>query len=722
MNALLDFIYLAVPFLVFAINIFLAFLVIRGEWRSFRHQVFAGFLAGMALWGFTIFGMRSSPNLDIAFIWERFGVFPSIVFSSVLFYHFALVFSDNTRSRTMLRLFYLLGAAVTVLSFAGFVATDMHLRWYGYAPTLGPAFLVYLLGAYLPIGFAYRVLFQRLRGLENPQERTRTWYVIAGITMSLIGGTTDFLPPLLGVRIYPMGVVMNIGFGLTTTIAVTRYHLLDLRVLLRRGFAYSLISTSIFAVYGVIFLLFTLVFSQRNLTANVFATIAALLVAAIALPPLIGRIQTFVDRLFFRERYDHLMAMQEFTASTRDIADFSGLADSLVLTVQHALQADWAAALIPDSSDERFVAAGSAATAAHSLNIAKDSWVASWLQRHDDVLTPQLIEYDPYLQAMAQSERTSLLDSGVQLLVPLKSAGKLTGLLALGPRIVEQAYSPSDIRTLTTVASQTATMIENSRLYSQEMSRLRELERLDSLKSNLLRTVSHELKSPITAVKTAVDLLSLSEGELNERAKGRLMRTLQNGVDRLERLVGESLEYAQMRSSEQKARREPTNIPDLLEQVVALMGPNISAKNQKFTIEIEPDMPEILADPDQIERVLLNLVNNANKFTPVDGSIAVSIKREGDLIVTTIKDNGRGIPEQDHPNIFGEYFRGSNADGLEGAGTGLGLAIAKSLVDLHGGQITFESAVGVGTTFRVALPLPMVHVGNDEPQATQQLH
>ena len=134
---------------------------------------------------------------------------------------------------------------------------------------------------------------------------------------------------------------------------------------------------------------------------------------------------------------------------------------------------------------------------------------------------------------MAAVERDALLASGAQLLVPLKANEELTGVLVLGPRVVDDAYSPSDIRTLTTVASQTATMIENSRLYSQEMERLREMERLNSLKSNLLRTVSHELKSPITAVKTAVDLMSMPGDQITEQSKARLMRTLQNGIDRL---------------------------------------------------------------------------------------------------------------------------------------------------------------------------------------------
>lgn len=703
---MLETIYIAAPFVVFIINFFLAALVIRGEWRSFRHRIFAAFLTGMSLWGFTIFGMRSSPDVDIAFLWERWGVFPAIAFSSVLFYHFTLLFTDTRRSRNTLRFLYGLAGVVTILSFSGLVATSMHTRFfYGYAPELGPFFPLYLFSAYVPMVLAYRVLFQRLRRLQNPEERIRVIYVITGISMSVIGGTTDFLPPL-GIHIYPLGVVMNIGFGLATTIAVTRYRLFELRTLLRRGFFYSIISTGIFAVYGAILFAFTLIFSSRTASANILATIAALIIATLALPPVIAKAQRFVDRLFFRERYDHLVAMQEFTASTRDIGDFSGLADSLVHTVRQALQADWATALIPDAADERFVPASTPdGGPADSLEIEKNSWVASWLEQHDDVLTPRLIEYDPYLQAMAASERETLLASGVQLLVPLKTNGELTGVLALGPRVVEDAYSLSDIRTLTTVASQTATMIENSRMYSQEMDRLRELERLNSLKSNLLRTVSHELKSPITAVKTAVDLLAIPEGELNERAKTRLMRTLQNGIDRLERLVGESLEYAQMRSSEMEVRREPTNLGDLVEQVVGLMGPNISAKHQNLMLEIEPDLPDLLVDPEQVERVILNLVNNANKFTPANGDISVTIKNTGSALVTKVQDTGRGIPDADQANIFGEYYRGSNADGQEGAGTGLGLAIAKSIVDAHGGEISFVSKQDEGTTFQFSLPL-----------------
>ena len=694
--------YITIPFVVFVINAFLVALVVRSEWRSFEHRIFAAFLTAMALWGLLIFGMRSSPNLQQAFEWERW-VFVVIGLAGLLFYHFTLVFVGVRLEHTALRWLYGLWLIASVLSVTGLVATEMQHEFYGYAPVLGPAFPVYLLSAYLPIALAFSVLIKAYRRLATHEARTRVAYIMTGAMLSVAGATTDFLAPA-GLHVYPMGVVMNIGFGFVTFIAVTRFNLLELRLLLRRGLYYSLVSTTIFAVYGVILLLFLVLFRNQATQASILATVAALIIVTLALPPLVGRAQQVADRLFFRERYDHLMAMQQFSANTRDLADFTGLAASLVETVQHAFQADWATVLIPGAEDESFVPADTGHKHPY-LWLSRGSWAIAWLRRHEDVLTPTEIEYDPYLQAMAESERSLLLASRAQLLVPLCSNDELTGVLALGPRVVEEGYGASDVATLFSVARQTATLIENSRMYAQEMGRLRELERLNSLKSNLLRTVSHELKSPITAVKTAVDLLALPAEEMNDRSRTRLMRTLQNGIERLQRLVAESLEYAQMRSAEMEIEREAVNLGKLLESTVGLVEASITAKRQKLTVDIESGLPDLLVDAEQIERVFLNLLSNANKFTPAGGAIGVQVRSNGTTVVAEITDNGRGIPEGDQANIFGEYYRGSNADGAEGAGTGLGLAIAKQLVEIHGGEITFTSAEGDGTAFRVVLPL-----------------
>lgn len=692
--------YIILPFVVFLINAFLAALVLRGEWSNPLHRLFAIFLAVMALWGFTIFGMRSSPDLATAFEWERW-VFVVIVSASVLFYHFTLVFTGR-RERGLLYVFYPSAVVVAVLSVGGLVATGMQQKFYGYAPVLGSAFPLYLAVAYLPIVMAWRMLWHRRRGLQAGEERTRVDYILVGVALSVAGATTDFLAPL-GLRVYPMGIVMNIGFGAATTVAVTRYKLFGLRMLLRRGLYYFLLSTAIFSIYGGILLVFLLLFRSQSTVASVLGTVAGLLVVTLALPPAVQRAQRAADRLFFRERYDHLVAMQEFTTSTRDLADLVGLAASLENTVRLAMQADWAVVLVPDATGSRFGSAG-AGQGAPDPGIATDSWTAAWLRDHAEV-SLRSVDYDPQLQAMAEAERTHLIDSGAELLVSLRSKGELTGILALGPRIVDEHYAESDYRMLSAVASQTATMIENSRLYAHELDRLRELERLNNLKSNLLRTVSHELKSPITAVKTAVDLLGVPPEELSDGARTRLMRTLQNGIDRLQRLVAESLEYAQLQSADVEERRQPVHISLVVESAMALVGPSLSASEQHMVVEVDDELPALTADPEQLERIILNLLTNANKFTQRGGRIEVSATCEGPDVVIRVSDNGRGIAEAEQPYVFDQYYRGSEADRVDSAGTGLGLSIARQLTVMHGGDIAVSSTVGEGSCFTLRLPI-----------------
>ncbi|MFH1141010.1 MAG: histidine kinase N-terminal 7TM domain-containing protein, partial [Chloroflexota bacterium] len=229
--------YIVLPFLVFIICVFLAALVLNSNWRSHTNRVFAVFLAAMALWGLTIFGMRSSPSpseSDLAYQWEKW-VFGAIVATSILFFHFTLVFTRTRTNRWVVRALYAMGAMVWGLSLGGVVVTGMQEKFYGHAPVLGPAFPAYLVVAYVPIVSGMVVLARSLGRSRSNDERNRLAYVLLGALASFIGGTTDFLPAL-GLNIYPLGIVANIIFGVLTTVAVVRYRLLDLRLILRRGF------------------------------------------------------------------------------------------------------------------------------------------------------------------------------------------------------------------------------------------------------------------------------------------------------------------------------------------------------------------------------------------------------------------------------------------------------------------------------------------------------
>lgn len=695
-------VYIVLPMLVFGLSLLLAALVLRSDWRSFTNRIFACFLVAMSLWGLTIFGMRSSPNLTLAWQWEKWAlvVIPLV---SVLFYHFVLRFTGSRSNPWLLRSFYTLEVLSGALALAGLVAEGMQRKFYGYAPIPGPAFFLYLVVVYVPTLAGLNLLVAAYRRTRSPAQKNRLIYLGIGATFSLIGGATDFLPAL-GLTIYPMGIVANIFFGLLTTVAMVRYRLLDLRLLLQRGFAYSLVSSAALLVYGGMVLLFWAVFSRQMAAASVVATVAALLLATFLLPPALARVQGLADRLFYRERYDHLLALQRFTLETRDIRDLSGLAASLGQTIRLAMRADWVAVLLPNAEGSRFEgAADTRPHVPHDLTIPQHSLLSKWLSKHDRALSVFELHEDAYLQAMGDGAQQAVLQSGGQLLVPMKSKGELTGILVLGAKLTEEDYSEQDGQLIYAVASQAATLVENSRLYTQETARLRELEQLEGLKSNLLRTVAHELRSPLTAVKASVDLFA--QGSLDERSQNRLMRTLRSGVNRLERLVQESLDYAQMQSAQLELRMEPADYRKVVEEAVGLVSSSMRGKQQKLTMVVPDDLCPILLDPTRIERVLLNLLTNANKFTPSGGEISVQVHRSDPWIITEVADNGPGIAEDEQQFLFNEFYRGSQADSRQNAGAGLGLSIAKYLVELHGGIITVKSKLGEGSTFSFTLPM-----------------
>ena len=189
--------------------------------------------------------------------------------------------------------------------------------------------------------------------------------------------------------------------------------------------------------------------------------------------------------------------------------------------------------------------------------------------------------------------------------------------------------------------------------------------------------------------------------------QARLVRLLRNGVDRLERLVAESLDYAQMQSQQLELNLEQAGIAGVVRNVVELVEPSATAKHQRIDVDIPPDLPEFLMDTQRVERILVNLLSNASRFTPSGGEITVRVFQMGTQVITEVSDNGPGIPEDEQAFIFNEYYRGHNPDMQRNSGSGLGLTISKYLVEMHGGTIEVRSQPGKGATFSFSLPVDL---------------
>lgn len=231
----------------------------------------------------------------------------------------------------------------------------------------------------------------------------------------------------------------------------------------------------------------------------------------------------------------------------------------------------------------------------------------------------------------------------------------------------------------------------------QDISYLKELDRL---KSDFIHTISHDLRSPLTAILGYTELIERT-GTLNQTQQEFLQR-LQGSVQHVTSLINDLLDLGRMEAGFD-TRRESVFVENVLKYTLDVFDVHVRKKNINLQVDIADRLRPLRANPIRIRQMLDNLVGNAIKYTPSEGRVKVSMSMQDDQIVIRVEDTGPGIPADEQGRVFEKFYRASNRpDGVEG--TGLGLAIVKSIVDSHQGRVWVESNPQEGSTFVVLLP------------------
>ena len=235
---------------------------------------------------------------------------------------------------------------------------------------------------------------------------------------------------------------------------------------------------------------------------------------------------------------------------------------------------------------------------------------------------------------------------------------------------------------------------------------------MEQLKKQFISSVSHELRTPLTSIRGVLEMLADGDaGELPEVAH-RLIVTAQRGSERLSRLINDILDVERFASGDFSVMPRPTDIPRLVGAATASMEGFAAATDVR--LRFGELAGQALCDPDRVEQALVNLIGNAVKFSHEDGVVEVSAVAEETQVVISVRDYGRGIPQDQLASVFERFHQVDEADATEKGGTGLGLTITKSIVERHGGRIWVESEYGKGTLFSFTLPIA--------PAATPKKH
>jgi len=277
--------------------------------------------------------------------------------------------------------------------------------------------------------------------------------------------------------------------------------------------------------------------------------------------------------------------------------------------------------------------------------------------------------------------------------VPLRLGMRTVGSLAIaGDELSRQ--------TLDALGTLIGLAVERARAL-QALSTNRAEQEHERLRSALLDSVAHEFRTPLTSIKASITTL-LSGTALQEEGRRDLLTVIDEETDRLNRLVGEAAEMAQLDSGMFKLDLQPHAIDDALEP--AIQDAKATLEHHPLEVNISRDLPRVKMDVQRIREVLMHLLENAGKYSDPGTSIRVTSEIKGDRLVTSVADHGPGIDSFEQSLIFEKFYRGRNQR-YSAPGTGMGLAIAKVIVEAHGGSISVVSQMGSGSVFSFSLPL-----------------
>ena len=298
----------------------------------------------------------------------------------------------------------------------------------------------------------------------------------------------------------------------------------------------------------------------------------------------------------------------------------------------------------------------------------------------------------------------------------------VNGFIIVGSSFSSKRLSEQNLEIASILANQIGVAIENVRLYQGLWNSQRELEirikkrtkelaaanrklkKLDKMKSDFISLVSHELRAPLTSIKGYASILMDEKlGKVNPAQKERLVKINRYSTS-LTNLVNDLLDISRIESGRVEMKAEHVPIGEVLTGVIDVLNPQMQEKNLALQVEMPSDIILVWADPNQLERVFINVLGNAIKFSPENAKITVNVLDNKNCVQIDISDTGIGIAGDDLPKIFDEFYRADNSINQQKKGTGLGLSLVKHIIDNHQGRISVKSRLNRGSTFSFVLP------------------
>ncbi|MFC1925754.1 histidine kinase [Chloroflexota bacterium] len=666
--------------------------------RDVRH-IFGIYLSAAMLWSFCSFQAHWNHFPEHLLLWHK-GIIIFMLLVTVTYYHFTSTFTNRVSVISLwlgygfiFMLFGLtLGGGIAdpdVTSKNGLLEYDLGVVEY-FLAIFGTCFMV----------MAILALIQYYRYSTDPQVRNRAAYLLVGAAIVLTFALTNLAPPLSK---YPIDQLGNLFNALLITYVVIRYQLLDIRLVIRKGLAYSGLTIGLTTLYSLILLsVYALshYLTGGDLTGVTLVTAGGLtLLFALILQPFKNIIQQWVDRLFYREAYNYRQTLLTFSQRMSNVLNLSELAENMLYPITKALHTKQAYLLLPEAEGgdfvTRFIQPSTSQESANAMRLKALNPIVTWLAREGRALYREQIDILPEFKSLWETERKEMDNLELELFCPIRRKGALIGVLALSKKHSEALYSNEDTDLLTTMTTEAAMVIENAII-------------LDHLKENQLRTeqlltetvIAQEEERKRVSVELHDSVAQWLVGaSYQTQTCRRLVSKAKNGeveeeLAQIENTIDRSLKEIRrvMAGLHPPALDELGLVPALRQVLDELKKYNIvyhfetTGKPVRFPARIEL----------VIYRIVQESVNNIRKHSGAS-AVVCHLQFAPASVSVEIRDNGKGFD-------LNKTMRGKVSVGH------MGLRGMRERATGLGGKLEIQTRPGAGTSITLTLPVTPITV------------
>jgi len=579
-------------------------------------------------------------------------------------------------------------------------------------------FRLYLI-LYLVIGIGFFIHSYKFADTRESRDRIRwiLWGMCVGAfpflflwTIPSIMGISPFIAEEVN---YIFLMVVPLAFGFS----IVKYQALDIEIVINRSIVYVIVTGIIVSLY-LAFIGFIGHFIQAiSPKTSSFFTIIFTLFAAAFFAPIKNRIQTFVDKTFYRVKYNYRLAIKDFGDAITSAHDKNQVSQLIIRKINNSIPIEKIMLLLPGASEKIYDMVASQGMSEDDLIDIRNELREGITYQVDKFRTvlvkpgrAELTDFPPLPNTAGLNRR------GIELIIPILLQHKIVGLLVMGKKMSGMRYSDEDIELLTRLASLGLGTLE--RLKTQETIILEraekeQLKELSDLKSEFISHVSHELRTPLTSIQWSIENLLDGIPEKPSLKIREYLEGIHDSSQHLGRMIENLLDVSRIEQDRIEIIPERINIREEVNKVLDILKPLAEKKNIRFKT-IPAEILWVRADRDRLRDILTNILDNAVKYSNEGDQVEIKIEKKIDtkklkedkkeMVSISIVDHGPGIPKEKQGAIFERFERVRTDKAVREKGLGLGLHIVKKLVELQGGRIWVESEVGEGSAFTFILP------------------